>query len=263
MINTHQILHFIKHFFTARRKGHGIHSPFAYQLCEEVFYNPDSFYDFEILNEVRSSLWSNDTKIEVQDFGAGSKTFGSNARRISAIAKYGISSNIQSELLYKLINYMGCKTSFELGTSLGLNTLYMAKACSQGQVYSFEGSPALVTIASGLAKQLQASNIHFVSGRFDDTLPQTLAAINKIDLLYVDGNHTYEATLRYFEMALPYVHEQSVMIFDDIYWSPGMTAAWKKITEHPEVTLSLDGFYFGLVFFKKEIKEKTCLKIYL
>src|SRR3954466_10556001 len=125
-INTHQITAFIKHFFTARRKGHGIHSPFGYQLCEEVFYNANSFYDFITLQNVRRELLANDTAITIEDFGAGSKTFKGNTRLIKSIAAKGISSVKQSELLYKLINFLNCKTSIELGTSLGLNTLYMA-----------------------------------------------------------------------------------------------------------------------------------------
>jgi hypothetical protein len=122
-INFHQIKNFLHHFFTAKRNGHGVHSPFAYQLCEEVFYNKNKFYCFEELNAIRNLLLTNETELTVEDFGAGSKTFDSDKRKINALAKSGISTNKQSEILFKLLNFLNCKSSIELGTSLGLNTL--------------------------------------------------------------------------------------------------------------------------------------------
>jgi len=90
-----------------------------------------------------------------------------------------------------------------------------------------------------------------------------LDELTTVDLLYLDGNHTYAATKDYFTMALEKKNNASVFIFDDIYWSKGMTEAWNEIKKHPSVTLSIDTFYFGMVFFKEEIKEKLDLKFYL
>ena len=258
----HQIKHFLKHFFSAKRKGHGVHSPFAYQLCEEVFYNRNSFYDLEQLNFIRKDLLRDKQVLEIEDFGAGSKTFKSNQRKIKDIVAKGISSQKQSELFYKLINFLNCKHCVELGTSLGLNTLYFSKACKNGNITSIEGSKSLYDFANALAEKHQASNINFVYGKFDDLLPKTLHALPELDLFYVDGNHNYEATLNYFKIALEKKHNHSVFIFDDIYWSQGMTKAWEEIKNRAEVTLSIDTFYFGLIFFREEVKEKTHLKFW-
>lgn len=262
-INLHQISSFVKHFLLAKRKGHGIHSPFAYTLCEEVFYNTDSFYDFKLLNQIRSNLFNNENLLEVTDLGAGSKTFNGKQRKIKDIAEKGISSRKQSEILYRLVNYLKCQTCVELGTSLGLNTLYLAMANKSANIITLEGSTALVAIAKRLAEKNKLNNIQFIEGHFDQTFPNLLAQIDKLDLLYADGNHTYEATINYFELALEKKNRDSVFIFDDIYWSQGMTRAWEEIKKHPEVTLSIDTFYMGLVFFKEEIKEKRELKFYL
>lgn len=262
-INLHQIKQFIRHFLTAKRNGHGIHSPFAYQLCEEVFYNGLSFYDFIPLNTVREGLLNNQENIEVEDYGAGSKTFKSKIRRIKDIAKQGISSQKQSELLYKLMNFLHCTNVIELGTSLGLNTLYMARVNKNATVISIEGSKTLSDFASQLARKNKVNNIRFINARFEDAFPQLLQEIDKLDVLYVDGNHTYEATLNYFKQALQKKHKHSVFIFDDIYWSKGMTEAWEEIKKNPAVSLSIDTFYFGIVFFKEELKEKVDLSLYL
>jgi predicted O-methyltransferase YrrM len=182
---------------------------------------------------------------------------------VKDIAARGISTRRQSQLFYKLVNYLKCSNCIELGTSLGLNTLYLALANKAGQVTSIEGSPALSHFAKALAQKQRARNIRFINADFDPAVAEQLHELPALDLLYMDGNHTLEATLRYFEQAMPKMQEQSVMILDDIYWSPEMTQAWEKIKSHPRVTLSVDTFYFGLVFFRTEVKEKTHLKLYL
>lgn len=262
-INFHQIKHYIKHYFTANRNGHGVHSPFAYQLCEEVFYNNSHFYDFDELRKIRSTLLTRKTEISIEDFGAGSKTFTSNKRKISELTKKGTSTLKQSETLYKLINFLNCKTSIELGTSIGLNTLYLATANKNGQVITVEGSKQLYEFASDLANKNKINNIAFIHSKFDEALPTLLEKINSLDLFYVDGNHTYEATVNYFNLALAKKNNSSIFIFDDIYWSKGMTRAWGEIKKHSSVTLSIDTFNFGIVFFREEIKEKIVLKFYL
>jgi predicted O-methyltransferase YrrM len=232
-------------------------------LCEEVFYNNASFYDFEKLGKTRQELLDDPRVLNIQDHGAGSRTFKGDERRICDIAASGISSRKQSELLYKLVNFLRPGTIVELGTSLGLTTLYLAKANLNGKVISIEGSNALHAFASDLLLKQELNNITLVHGKFDEQLPGVLTSINTLDFFYVDGNHTYDATMNYFKMGLEKKTNDSVFVFDDIYWSEGMTRAWKEIKEHPEVMLSIDAFYFGLIFFKEEVKEKVDLKVWL
>ncbi len=263
MINFHLAFHFIRHFFSAKRNGHGVHSPFAFNLCEEVFYNNNAFYDFDELKLLRRSLWDNKQYIEVEDFGAGSKKFRSRRRRVGDIAINGISTSLQSEIFYKLINYLRINHTVELGTSLGLNTLYLALANPGKQVISIEGSKSLYEFAKTLAATKQVRNIEFINGKFDEVLPGVLNRLEHPFLVYIDGNHTYEATMAYFKLALQKTDNNSVIIFDDIYWSKGMTRAWEEIKTNQAVSLSIDAFYFGAVFFKTEVKEKVDLRIWL
>ena len=75
---------------------------------------------------------------------------------------------------------------------------------------------------------------------------------NQLDFVFFDGNHKKKPTLSYFKQCLEVAHEDSIFIFDDIYWSTEMTEAWQEIKKHPKVTLSIDCFEMGIVFFKKE-----------
>jgi len=262
-INQHQIRSYIKHFFTATRKGHNVHSPFVYTLCEEVFYNTANFYDFEELQKVRSTLLNDETELLIEDFGAGSHTFNGNKRKVKHIAGRGISTKQQSELLYRLVNFLNPKTVIELGTSLGLNTLYLSKASKSAKVFTIEGSSSLNSFGESLGARYEAGNCHYIKGKFDEEFHHLLGNVSTVDVLYIDGNHIYEATLNYFNMALAKATSNSVFIFDDIYWSSGMTRAWDEIKKDPKVTLTVDAFYFGFVFFRPEVLEKVHVKILL
>jgi predicted O-methyltransferase YrrM len=239
-----------------------VHSPFAFQLCEEVFYNTNGFYDFERLKKLREELLYDPTEFEIVDLGAGSKNLGTK-RKVNEIVRSGTTNTRQSELLYRLINYLHPKNVIELGTSVGLNTLYLALADKETKVYSIEGSENLSGYAKNLARKNKIENCEFICGNFDSQLPALLMRIEKIDLVYVDGNHTYDATMRYFQLLLLRKHKDTVLIFDDIYWSEGMTQAWNEIKVHEDVTMSIDTFNFGIIFFKEEVKERVDLRIKL
>lgn len=239
------------------KTAHGVHSPFVYKFVTELLETKnESYYPFKELDSLRKRILNNDTEIEITDFGAGSKVFKSNKRRVSEIAKHGISEKKFSELYLKLINFCKAEYVVELGTSIGLNTLYLSKANSKAKIYTVEGCPKLHEFSSQLFKTNSAENIESINGNFDNVLPELLNKLPRLDFLYIDGNHQYEATKNYFELALKKKHEHSVFIFDDINWTEGMQKAWEEIKNHPEVSLSLDLFFVGIVFFRKEQKEK-------
>jgi predicted O-methyltransferase YrrM len=252
---------YLRHLFLSTANGHGVHSPFAFSLCEEVFYNGNSHYAFEQLNKIRRRLENDNRFIDTGNFGAGSRTAKGRTRKISDIARRGTSSRRQSEILYRLANFLGCKECIELGTSLGLNALYIALAGKNTKVTSIEGSGALAEIASGLAKSCLATNLNIINGTFEEHLPRLLGETMQLDLFYVDGNHTREATLGYFRIAIEKAHPGSVFVFDDVYWSRGMAEAWKEIRAHPSVKLTIDTFHSGYVFFRDEIREPVHLRL--
>jgi len=118
-------------------------------------------------------------------------------------------------------------------------------------VITIEGCPQTAAVAGRNFKDLGIRNIELQVGNFDELLPDLIGTKPKLDFVYIDGNHRKDATLNYFNWCLPKVHENSLLIFDDIYWSEGMKEAWAQIKQHPEVTVTVDLFWIGLVFFKK------------
>ncbi|MGE0568526.1 MAG: O-methyltransferase [Bacteroidia bacterium] len=257
------IKNYLRHYFTSKKKGHGIHSPFVYQLCENVFYNNFDFYAFDKLHKIRKELSKAKIHFQVEDFGAGSKHFKDQSRSIASIINHGISTRPQSEMLFKLINYLQPNTILELGTSIGINTLYFSKAKRDAKIISIEAEKELVRFAKQLFSTEKAKNITLIEGKFDDVLPQLLEKEKPFDMIYIDGNHTYDATMRYTKLLLESTTKDSCIIYDDIYWSEGMTKAWNEIIADKKITISIDCFYFGIVFFRNESKQKEHFKLLL
>jgi predicted O-methyltransferase YrrM len=251
------IIDYLRHYLTSNSR-HGTHSPFVYKLTDEVIYDFKFRNEYAAVENQRKKLLNDGSEIEVTDLGAGSQLNKNRIKKIRHIAKNALKSPRLAQLIYRLAAYHQPRQIIELGTCLGITTAYLSKACPSASITTIEGCPATALVATGNFRQLQSepqglpsANIVLKTGNFDVLLPEVLAATGQLDFIYVDGNHRKEATLNYFNWCLPKVHEGSLMIFDDIYWSPGMKEAWTEIKAHPEVTVTVDLFWIGLVYFRK------------
>ncbi len=253
---------YLKYFFTSSNgKGHGIHSHFIFNLVKKVFNDNHKYVEFEKIENLRKQLINDVSTILVEDFGAGSFSTKSDSRSISSIAKWTAKPAKFGQLFFRLTNHFKPKNILELGTSLGFSTAYFAVANKNNKVVSLEGSLTIAQKAKENFEKLEIDNIQIVSGNFDDTLLTVLKENEKFDFIFFDGNHRKAPTLKYFEQCLNYTDSDALFIFDDIHWSNEMEEAWEEIKAHPSVTCSIDLFFIGLIFFRKEFKEVQHLSI--
>ena len=253
-----QIKSYLK-FLLNSTNEHGIHSPFVFDLVTKCFYDRKNYPEYKILKRYKNSLLRNTMVIDVKDFGAGSKVFKSNKRQVCKIAKNaGINSN-RAELLFRMIKYFNFPNMLEIGTSLGLATSALSLGNPKASITTIEGCPETSGLAKKEFSKFHLDNIECVIIEFRKFLSGTHG--KKYDLIYFDGNHTKEATLSYFKLLLPTVNNSSVWIFDDIHWSAEMEEVWNDIKKHPEVTVTIDTFQWGIVFFRKEqVKENFIIR---
>ncbi|MFK7809381.1 MAG: O-methyltransferase [Saprospiraceae bacterium] len=238
-------------FYLNAKTLYKVHSPFVYDFTTKILDDNRHYYAFDKLNRLRSKLLKDQTKIPTVDFGAGSRKGNESERTVAHLAKTLLTAPKMSEMLFKIVDHYQCKSIVELGTALGVGSLYMAMAAPQStNVFTIEGNPFLAEYAQQKFKKMDAANITSMTGTFEEVLPSVLERIGKVDLVYFDGHHQKQATMDYFNLCLPHAHEDSVFIFDDINWSTGMQEAWAEIKEHPKVTYSIDLFRAGIVFFK-------------
>ncbi len=249
------MLHIIKsylNFLWNSKNEHGVHSPFVFSLVSKCFYDKKDYAEFSILKKYRNSLLSNKNKIEVTDFGAGSRVFKSNTRAINQIAQNAGISSKRAELLFRITNYFQPENILEIGTSLGLATSALSLGNSKANIITLEGCPETSSIAKKQFEEFDFININTIVTEFSKYLKSENLQSTIYNLIYFDGNHSKQATLAYFELVLPTITNESVWIFDDIHWSKEMEEAWEIVKNHPKVTVTIDTFQWGIVFFRKE-----------
>ena len=255
----YQIIQYIK-FLVKSTNQHGVHSPFVYSLVTKCFYDKKKYEAYKHISNYKKKLLKHKESILVTDLGAGSQVMKQKKRAITDIAKNAGTTKKRAKLLYRIITYLKPNSILELGTSLGIATHAMSLANEEATITTIEGCPNISEFSIANFKKHQLKNIEVLTGDFDDKLKSL--STNTYDFIFFDGNHQKDATLQYFNTLLPTAHNNTVFIFDDIYWSKSMTEAWEIIKQHPNITVTIDTFFWGLVFFRKEqVKEHFFIRV--
>lgn len=246
MSSFYRLKKYLQYRLKARSKYY-LHSPFIFQFYLLVL-EPKDDENLKKVCSLRTQWASDQSLLPITELGTGTaqaKTISSLVSKVAVKHRYG-------KVLYALVSYFKPETILEIGTSIGISSAYMASAASGSKFISLEGNPAAVEKAALFHSSLGIKNARLISGDFKETLLPALTSLGKLDMAFIDGNHTYQATLSYFEACLPFTNEHSVLVFDDIYWSEGMTRAWEEIRAHPQVRVSIDIYQFGIVCFRKQ-----------
>jgi predicted O-methyltransferase YrrM len=255
----YQIKSYIK-FLIKSTNQHGVHSPFVFNLVTKCFYDSSNYETYKQILSYKKALLKNSAKIKVTDLGVGSHATKQQNRLISEIAKNAGTTIARAKLLYRLSSYFKSENILELGTSLGIATHAISLGNAQAKITSIEGCPNISEFTRANFQKQDLTNINLITGDFNDILKNLTS--NTFDLIFFDGNHQKEATLQYFECLLKTINNDSVFIFDDIHWSKPMTEAWDIIKQHPQVTVTIDTFFWGFVFFRKEqLKEHFVIRL--
>jgi len=249
-------LQYFRYYIISNTK-HAIHPPFAYALLTEVILDRKSKQAYTLPETIRKEMLMSKTSIEIEDLGAGSINNSKKTRRIHNIAKYSSKPPKYAQLIYRLAKHFQPNNIIEIGTSLGITSVYLAQAIPNGNVITIEGCRETTVIAKNNFINHQINNIEVVNNNFNEALPLILRNLNKAEFVFFDGNHRKEPTLNYFNLCLQYANNDTIFIFDDIHWSEEMEETWKCIQQNERVTLTLDLHFLGIVFFKKELSKQN------
>lgn len=246
------LLKYLKYVLTARhQKGHGIHSPFLYQLIRSVFRDRYYYQAYQQIETYFSGIKARSHFIEKNHYGAGSRK---SSTRIQAERSLLHSSGVPQKygrLLFRMVRYLQPANVIELGTSLGVSTCYMAMAIPEAPLYTIEGCVNCFQRANDHFQALNLHHIKPIRGTFYDQLLRLIQEMEQIDFVFIDGHHIRHSTITYLDLILKKSHKDTVVVIDDIHWSKDMTQAWKEIRHHPAVVLSVDLFRMGILFFSK------------
>lgn len=250
------IIAYFKHQLTANNR-HGTHSPFVYSLADEVIYDFSNKKVYEELEDQRKKLFNDDSDIEFTRLEEDNLLKKKNKQKVKILAKSVLKKPGLAQLIFRLAQNSLPKQVIVFDANFGVSAAYLAKACPQAKVIAVENCSEIAAIANQMFEDLELNNVQLLIGNFTGALP-----INgRLDFVYIDGNQSKETILAYFNWCLTQLHDQSVFICNDIHQNEGMKAAWAELKKHPQVTVTIDLFWLGLVYFRKgQAKEHFKLK---
>lgn len=248
-----RIKSYIHYLVRARHsKGHGVHSPYVFALLNDVIFEKNRYYAYDVVEPVRTALAADKTHVDIEPIGTSARTgttIGREAGVSSKPARY-------AQLLHRLAIHNKASVMLEFGTNLGLSTMYMALANTKARVYTIEGQHAIAAIAKSNFDAANIRNIHVVEGKIDGEIDSLLATVDHIDLVYIDANHRYEPTMRYYGKVKAKTSNGSIVVIDDPHWSAEMEQAWNTIVRDPQATVTLDLYQMGIVVFNHETHKQ-------
>jgi predicted O-methyltransferase YrrM len=251
---TGQLIRYLEYFFTAGHLGgYGIHSPFMFAFYKRVIARR-ARNDLSRVRKRHRHLKKDKRVVHCSEqWGAGSNRLKKGGEKLSRIVRHSSVSYKYGRILFNLAREFQPATILEMGTSVGVSTMYLAEGRPEASLYALEGCSDKLAVANENSRLLNHPNIYPVEGAFGEVLPGLLPQIGPLDMVFMDGNHRKDPTLNYFALLQPYLHPHSIVILDDIYWSPEMKEAWNQIRKHPGVQVSVDLYRMGILLFRKEL----------
>ena len=251
------VIRYLNYYIKSKTR-YRIHSTFIYDFINNVLRDETKYEDYERLWDNRCYLATKTDPIETVDFGsgAGSRKYKTSYLPLKKIVKLRTHPKKRLELLYRISKFSKANNILEFGTAAGISATYLWSATPDSKFVTMEGCANLASKAEERFHDLKMDGIKLKVGNFDTNLDTTLKEFKTLDLVFFDGNHREEPTLRYYESCVELSNESSIFVFDDIHWSSGMERAWNKIKDDQRVSVTIDLFWFGLVFFKKGIEKQ-------
>jgi predicted O-methyltransferase YrrM len=253
-------IQWLRHQWQGRIR-HGVHSPFVFDLQTGILKDA-AMVPLPEIERLRRDLLADNSKFDRLDFGAGSRSSSATSTRVNDFARKSLQSEHAARVLRGLADGIQARRVLELGTAFGITTAYLAYERPQRYVCTIEGDPLVAKKANEVWNNLGIASIESLVANFDDAIVDVIKGQPLFDLILVDGNHTYEATCRYWQSLKTHISAGGCIVFDDIYWSREMNDAWQFIQNDRDVSLTLDYFHWGVVFtFPRPQKEHYRLKL--
>lgn len=246
-------LNFLRYLIMSRHwRGHGVHSPFVYDFVRNVLFDRTIYPEYDFFKTIISSLKDSSKSIQVDDLGDDSLKFNRKNRKVSDLSKISSISPKFGELLFRIASYYKPETIIELGTSIGVSSIYLSKGNPQAKILTVEGNKGLCDFAASLFHKNNLKKITILHADFDRIVESLPEGFSSPELVFIDGNHTYESTFRYYKFFKERMME-GILIIDDINWSAGMCKVWKDIVNQNDEFVTIDLFRLGIIIIRKSI----------
>jgi len=221
------------------RKGHGVHSPFIYNLITKVIEEKTPYYFFEDIENFRKELLNAENPVN------------------TITAKETQPKNYGA-LLFRLVNFFKCRNVLQIGSSTGLMSLYLALPLRNScECYAMEERVGLLGTILIFAEKYSLTNLHCVEGAYSGNLNQLNTENNPFDLIFINTKGDYEKTFKALNLTEKFIYPETIMVVDNIKRNKSMRKLWQEIKNRSDVRLTIDLLSLGLVFFNPKLHKQN------
>lgn len=202
-------------------KGHGIHSPFVFNFITRVIEEKTPYYAYEDIHEY--------LKLFPDIKHSESKT---------------------DRLLFRVINYFNVKNIIELGAGNGISTLYLTSAFSDINCLSVE---------TDTTKREQVCQLLNNWDRKILLSGEMYPEVNFVpDCIFVNlRNYNVNDALHFTNYLFSLAENNSFIFLDGIRTNRKQQMLWRSLIEKDNVSISLDLFRLGILFFDKKYFKRN------
>jgi predicted O-methyltransferase YrrM len=248
--------HFFSYIHYRFKRKRFVHSAFVYDFIISALKQKEIAPEWIEIEKRYQQLRKNKQELHIIDRNVNSNCHTVSLQKTAQITKQTCKSAKVRHLLFHLVKQYHCHTIVEFGDCIGINTAYIGKANPQAYIFTVVISPETAKIASDIFEQLDLTTIELVNMDFDAAIVLFADKFKDIDMFFIDGNHTSDSILRYFYFAKNYAKDNTLFIFSHIHCSPKMEQVWKKIQADTQVSITIDLYAIGIVFFRKGIVKQ-------
>jgi len=222
------------------RGGYGIHSPFVFDLIINVIEERRQYYCYEKLHEALYQIKHDKRKV----FLNGATVTMAKAARDNCLTENEL------RLLFRLANRFRPQTILTAGSDFGTTAMYMTAFSSSTQCIAIEPEQSVAAAARHFIKRFTQTQVEIVEDTFSNFyLPDN----KKIDMLMWGNSAKEHFDIDVLERLLPFLRESSVLIIKDIRNGD----IWKTVCTHPKVSVTIDLYNLGIVFFDPKLHRRT------
>lgn len=234
------------------RKGYGVHSPFVYNLITKVIEEKCSYYSFYDIELLRRSLLYREEVVACPDRQHPGRI---KQRQVGEIVRQEAIKASHGALLFRLVNYFKSRHILQLGPNMGISTLYLTSYAKDLRCIALEAVPEFAVIARHTFERAH-NPIDLRVGTYAELLPKALADMERIDFIYFNTLYEQQHNLSLFETCLRYVNDDTLFVFEGIKASQKMRDFWKAVCARQEVTVTVDLYTLGIVFFNRKLNKR-------
>jgi predicted O-methyltransferase YrrM len=220
------------------RKGHGVHSPFTYNLITKVIEEKTPYYVFEDIENFRKELLSCDNPVKILiEQETQSKNYGA--------------------LLFRLVNFFKCRAVLQTGGSTGLMSLYLALPLRKSCIcHVLEERNGLLETVRKFTENYSLKNLHLMEGAYPESLFRLKQDIASFDFIFINEKGDSEKTREALRLIETFIYQDTVMVVDHIRRDKAMKKLWKEIKNRPDVGPTIDLLSLGIVFFNTRLHKQ-------